>query len=189
MLVARGWEDLFSVFLLAAVCISAPVDGPVVAPYAPTGQYSGHWGVDFSVPEGTPARAAADGRVTFAGSVAGMKTVTIEPIDGFKVSVSYLSEILVPRGARVARGQIIGRSGVSHQIHGVHLSTRINDRYVDPMTQLGCTSTDIARALRLVTPPQPYPRTRADRNSRRNFRSDSQRTPPRRRDRAVAGRA
>jgi murein DD-endopeptidase MepM/ murein hydrolase activator NlpD len=107
--------------------------------------------------------------VTFAGSVAGMRTVTIEPVPGFKVSVSYLSEIVVETGQTVEWGQIVGRSGSPHGVQGVHLSTRIDGRYVDPEHQLGCRETDITRALRLVTPPAPYPRRSAHRHTRRDL--------------------
>jgi murein DD-endopeptidase MepM/ murein hydrolase activator NlpD len=86
---------MFAVFAIAAVCLSPPVDGPVIAGYAPVGQYAGHWGVDYAAEVGEAVRAPASGTVTFAGSVAGMRTVTIEPVDGFKVSLSYLSGIEV----------------------------------------------------------------------------------------------
>ena len=76
----RG-EVVFS-FALAAVCLVAPVNGPVIAGYSPVGQYGGHWGVDYGVPTGTEVKAPASGRVTFAGSVAGMRSVTIEPGSG-----------------------------------------------------------------------------------------------------------
>ena len=80
-------------FALSAVCLMAPVDGPVVAEYAPVGFYGGHWGIDYAAAAGSQVRAPASGRITFAGSVAGMRSVTIEPVPGFKVSLSYLSEI------------------------------------------------------------------------------------------------
>ena len=99
------------VFAIAAVCLGPPVDGPVIAGYAPTGQYSGHWGVDYRAAPGTAVRAPVSGVVTFAGSVAGMRTLTIEPVPGFKVSLSYLGEVNVRAGARVTRGQVIARSG------------------------------------------------------------------------------
>ena len=78
------------------------------------------------------------GVVTFAGSVAGMISVTIEPVPGFKVSVSYLSSRLVRSGQQVNRGTIVGRSGSPHGVAGVHLSTRIGGSYVDPRSRLGC---------------------------------------------------
>ena len=147
----------------------------MIAPYAPVGQYGGHWGIDFQADVGDPVSAPAFGLVTFAGSVAGTRSVTIEPLNGLKFSVSYLSEIHVAEGERVVRGETIGSSGLAHGIAGVHMSTRVDGIYVDPAFWLGCKSGDISRALRLVTPPQPYPRTRANWNSRRYLRSDSPR--------------
>ena len=65
----------------------------------------------------------------------------------------------------------------------------IDGRYVDPIPQMGCVSTDITRALRLVTPPQPYPRTRANRNLGWNVRSDPYRPSARRRGVAEPGKS
>lgn len=167
-------------FAIGAICLLSPVNGPVIAGYSPTGQYSGHWGVDYAVAPGEQLRAPAGGSVTFAGSVAGMNSVTIEPVSGFKVSVSYLSEVVVTRGAHVSQGQLIGLAGAAHGVAGVHMSTRIDGAYVNPLGQLGCQVTDISRALRLVTPPRPYPRARANRNPRRDLRSHPYRTSARR---------
>ncbi|MGH8914329.1 MAG: murein hydrolase activator EnvC family protein [Acidimicrobiia bacterium] len=165
----------------------APVEGPVVGEYAPIGSYAGHWGIDYSVPVGTAVHAPASGRVTFAGSVAGMRSVTIEPVPGLKVSVSYLSGISVVSGETVTRGDVVGSAGAPHGREGVHLSTRIDSGYVDPETQLGCRATDITRALRLVTPPGPYPRKRAHRDLRWDVRPDPYRPPPRRGDGDLPG--
>ncbi|MGH3650749.1 MAG: murein hydrolase activator EnvC family protein [Acidimicrobiia bacterium] len=172
---------MFIAFAIAAVCLAPPVNGPVVAGYSPVGQYGGHWGVDFLGEVGDVVRAPLSGRVTFAGSVAGMKTITIEPVSGFKVSLSYLSEIRVASGSRISRGSTVALAGAPHGRPGVHLSTRIDGRYVDPASQMGCRDTDISRALRLVTPPRPYPRRRANWNSRRDLRPHPHRPPPHRR--------
>jgi murein DD-endopeptidase MepM/ murein hydrolase activator NlpD len=175
-------------FALSAVCLVAPVDGPVINDYAPVDSYGGHWGIDYAAARGTSVRAPASGRVTFAGSVAGMRSVTLEPVPGFRVSLSYLSDIAVSSGTVVDRGDAIGASGSPHGFDGVHLSTRIEGEYVDPETQLGCRDTDITRALRLVTPPGPYPRQRAHRDPGWDLRSDPYRPSPRRRDGAVRSR-
>jgi murein DD-endopeptidase MepM/ murein hydrolase activator NlpD len=87
-----------------------------------------------------------------------MRTITIEPVPGFKVSVSYLSQVGVATGQRVRRGEVVGLAGTPHGSPGAHLSTRIDGRYVDPRPLLGCIDTDISRALRLVTPPTGPPR-------------------------------
>ena len=181
--------EMLVAFAIATVCLTAPVSGPVVAGYSPIGQYGGHWGVDFSAEVGETVRAPVSGLVTFAGSVAGMKSVTIQPVPGFKVSVSYLSEIRVSAGGRIDRGRVLGAAGIEGGVPGVHLSTRINGRYTDPKRQLGCETTDITRALRLVTPPQPYPRSRAYRNPGRDVRSDPYRPSTRRGDGSSSGRA
>lgn len=175
------------VLAIAAVCLSPPVEGPVVAGFAPVGRYGGHWGVDYAATVGDAVFAPVSGRVTFAGSVAGMRTVTIEPVSGFKVSLSYLSDIAVRRGDFSRRGQMLGSAGAPHGVPGVHLSTRIDGSYVDPMTQMGCLHTDVARALRLVTPPEPYSRRRANRNSRWHLRPDPRRPSPHRRVRTSPG--
>ncbi|REK35927.1 MAG: M23 family peptidase, partial [Actinobacteria bacterium] len=149
---------ILNVYLIAALCIAPPVPGPVTATFAPVGQYAGHWGLDFEASFDDVVAAPASGVVTFAGSVAGMKSITVQPLPGLKVSVSYLSSISVVAGQYVTRGQPIGAAGAAHGETGTHLSLRIGDVYTDPQPWLGCHHPDISRALRLVTPPQPYPR-------------------------------
>ena len=58
--------------------LEKPVEGPLLAGFAPTGRFSGHWGVDWAVPKGTEIRSAGPGTVTFAGSVAGNQAVTLD---------------------------------------------------------------------------------------------------------------
>ena len=171
---------MFVAFALSAVCLVAPVNGPITEVYSPVGRYGGHWGVDFAAKPGALVRAPTAGTVTFAGSVAGMNSATIVPLPGVKVSTSYLLDLRVRTGARVERGDVIGLAGAAHGVGGVHLSLRIAGRYVDPVRFLGCRDTNITRALRLVTPPRPYPRNREHRHSRRDLRSDSHRPPARR---------
>lgn len=170
---------MLAALALAAVCLMPPVDGPVAARFEPTGPYSGHFGVDYAVPVGTAVLAPVSGRVTFAGLVAGMRTMTIEPVPGFKVSLSYLETLQVTQGRLVERADPVATAGAPHGRPGVHLSTRSDGRYVDPLDQMGCRGTDITRALRLVTPPRPYPRSRAYRDPRRNLRPDPHRPSPR----------
>lgn len=161
---------------LGLVCLMAPVDGPVVEPYAPAGAYAGHWGVDFAAVPGTIVASPLDGRVSFAGSVAGMLTVTIERGD-LKVSVSYLSEVLVAAGEEVSAGAPIARSGSAHGAEALHLSTRIGGRYVDPAPFLACAFRPLSEALRLV----PYPGVRENRTPGRNLRPAPRGSPPHRR--------
>jgi murein DD-endopeptidase MepM/ murein hydrolase activator NlpD len=148
-------------FLLALVissvsfcpAVQPPVDGPVVAPFAPIGRYAGHWGVDFAAPPGAAVRTPAAGRVTFAGSVAGRLSVSIDLGRGMVTTVSYLSEVVARRGDRVASADLVARSGRAHDLDAVHLSLRIDGTYVDPGLLFSCRAGDISDALWLTTPP------------------------------------
>lgn len=147
------------------VCLLSPVPGPVSEPFAPVGAYAGHWGVDIAASAGTPVVAPVTGTVTFAGSVAGMRSVTIEA-GAVKVSMSYLGEVSVSAGMEVSRGQEVGTSGLAHEQEAVHLSVRLDGSYVDPGPFLRCRFRPIAEALRLV----PYPGGSANRTTRRHLR-------------------
>ena len=58
-----------------------------------------------------------------------MLSVTIEPVPGYKVSVSYLAQLAVRAGHRVGRGEVIGVTGSPHGSTGAHLSLRIDGEY------------------------------------------------------------
>jgi murein DD-endopeptidase MepM/ murein hydrolase activator NlpD len=127
---------------------SPPVDGPVVRPFAPVGDYGGHWGIDLAVPEGTPVRPIAPGVVTFAGTVAGRASVTVDHGGAVRSSYSYLSSLLTTAGQRVDRATVVGATGVDRGIPALHLSVRVGGIYVDP-TRL-CSRLTPAEGLALV---------------------------------------
>jgi murein DD-endopeptidase MepM/ murein hydrolase activator NlpD len=143
---------LIAVLLLASVC---PADPPLPDPsvvlrrYAPVEPYSGHWGVDLSAPVGTPVRSIAEGTVTFAGFVAGMRSVTVDHGGGLRSTYSYLSAVAVGPGT-ISKGVVLGRSGEDHGIAALHLSIRAGDRYVDPARLLTCGLGPPGDALGLV---------------------------------------
>ena len=127
-------------FILALCLTLPPINGPVVAEFTPSDRYDGHWGIDISAEPGSTVRAPDSGVVTFAGRVAGMRSVTIRTDDGLRVSLSYLSTISVSVGQRVAAGMAIGTSGLAHGEPGLHMSIRIGQTYVDPSVYIGCRS-------------------------------------------------
>ncbi len=118
--------------------IAAPV-GQVVRAFAPVGSYGGHWGVDFATEQGNTVRAVADGVVTFAGTVAGVRTVTIFHGGSLRTSYSYLASISVTTGDRLLAGDALGESGTDHGVGALHLSSRVGARYVDPALVLSCS--------------------------------------------------
>lgn len=123
--------------LLVSCLLGLPGDGPVVRGFAPEGLYGGHWGIDIAVPVGTPVMAAAGGIVSFSGAVAGRASVTIEHGGSVRTSYSYLSHRSVTHGQRVGAGEIIGLSGIDHEVEAIHFSLRLGDLYLDP-GQAGC---------------------------------------------------
>ncbi len=135
---------------LPCVGLKWPVAGEVIAAYAPSGRYAGHWGIDIGTESRSEVRAAASGRVTFAGDVAGNRTVTIDHGGGLRTSYSYLDERLVRAGSWIDSGQPVGKSGSPHATPGLHFSVRVSGTYVDPLAWLGCQAYQPARALRLV---------------------------------------
>lgn len=164
-----------------AFCLQAPVPGEMTSPFAPIGHYQGHWGLDLAANPGSQVRAPGPGVVTFAGSVAGMLTVTIDHGGGLRSSVSYLESILVAHGDEVGSGEVVGRSGAAHGRPQLHLSVRVNGEYVDPEPFLACGAGQPGRLYLLPPPARSYARTRAHRPVGGNFRSTSHRPSSRRR--------
>lgn len=132
------------------VGLSRPVEGPIVAVFAPIGRYGGHWGVDIETEPGSRVGAAAAGRVRFVGTVVGNRAVTVDHGGGVLTTVSYLGSTNVEAGSRVVRGGLLGFSGVDHGGPVVHFSVRLAGEYVDPLPLLGCVPVTPGNALRLV---------------------------------------
>jgi murein DD-endopeptidase MepM/ murein hydrolase activator NlpD len=107
-------------------------DAPEDRPFA-----AGHRGVDVAASVGTPVRASAPGTVSFAGDVAGNRTVTVEHAGGVRTSYSFLGTTDVHRGDVLAAGDIVGTVGAGHPEDAlpphVHLSARRSDVYFDPV--------------------------------------------------------
>ncbi len=81
-----------------------------------------HAGVDFRARTGTPVMATADGVVRWAGRNGGFGLmIEIEHGNGFRTRYAHLSKILVTRGQRLKRGEIIGLVGDTGYSTGSHL--------------------------------------------------------------------
>ena len=117
--------------------LTPPVSGGILRRFAPA-YGGGHWGVDLASAPAGLVRAPVSGTVTFAGRVAGRLSVTIAPLPRARVSLSFLSAVWVRAGQQVAVGRVLGRSGTDHGIPAVHMSLRVNGRYMNPETALAC---------------------------------------------------
>ncbi|MCX4965130.1 M23 family metallopeptidase [Streptomyces sp. NBC_00654] len=109
----------------------------------PAGPYGrGHRGVDLAAPPGAGVRAAATGRVTFSGRVAGRGVLTIEVAGSGEPPLRTTYEpvrALVARGEEVIAGQAVAvlEQGPFHCRTGcLHWGLRRGDVYLDPLSLL-----------------------------------------------------
>ncbi|MCY1668520.1 LysM peptidoglycan-binding domain-containing M23 family metallopeptidase [Rhizobium sp. SL86] len=117
-----------------------PVTGAVIASYGQNVEGSRNDGINISVPEGTPIKAAENGVVIYAGN--GLKqlgnTVLVRHDDGKVTVYGHAANISVTRGQKVQRGQTIATSGMSGDAKRpqVHFEVRKDATPVNPMTFL-----------------------------------------------------
>ncbi len=119
-----------------------PVDGGFISsrfgrrrdPF--TGRMSRHEGVDFSTRRGAKVYATADGVVTMAKYDGGYGlTVEIDHGNGIVTRYAHNAKLLVRKGQRVKRGDVIayvGNSGRSTAPH-LHYEVRVNGVPRDPL--------------------------------------------------------
>ncbi|MDH5717314.1 MAG: M23 family metallopeptidase [Spirochaetia bacterium] len=94
-----------------------------------------HTGIDISVETGTIVVAAMDGEVTNEGYHGGYGlSILLEHEQNYDTRYAHLSVILVKKGQKVRKGQIIGFSGSTGYSTGPHLhfELRCNRIVLDP---------------------------------------------------------
>ena len=134
-----GWVDATGT--TAAEAMRMPVSGGVSSgfgsryhPILHTRRF--HRGVDLKATWGTPIRAAADGRVSYAGWAGGYgRQVRIGHGEGLATSYSHMSRIAAAPGQSVRHGDVIGFVGSSGLSTGPHLHYEVfkNGKAVNPM--------------------------------------------------------
>ena len=117
-----------------------PVRGAVIAGYGANVNGNRNDGIDISVPEGTPIKAAENGVVIYAGS--SLKelgnAVLVRHDDGTVTVYGHAGDLNVQRGQKIQRGQTVATSGMSGNTTRpkVHFEVRKNATPVNPMTFL-----------------------------------------------------
>ncbi|MEO8477016.1 MAG: M23 family metallopeptidase [Actinomycetota bacterium] len=144
-----------------------PVTGPVLRAFdPPDNPYgAGHRGIDIGTAVGTEVVAPAAGVVSFAGKVGGQLFLTIAHGGGLQSTASWLTDVLVRKGAAVAQGQVVAHTGWGHAADPaphLHFSVRLAGVYVDPLEYL--SPMDVSALIRLA--PLGAPPSRAFRMTR-----------------------
>jgi murein DD-endopeptidase MepM/ murein hydrolase activator NlpD len=117
-----------------------PVRGRIVAAFGAKTDGRHNDGINIAVPEGTPVKAAEVGVVAYAGNeLKGYgNLILVRHPNGFVTAYAHASELLVKRGDKVTRGQIIAKSGRTGAINApqLHFEIRKGSTPVDPIPHL-----------------------------------------------------
>ncbi len=103
------------------------------------GRLKMHEGLDIANFVGSPIQVTADGIVIYATVKAGYgQTVIVDHGYGIQTWYAHTKKILVRRGQKVSRGDIVAQLGNSGQSTGphVHYEIRVNGIPVDPLSYI-----------------------------------------------------
>lgn len=113
-----------------------PVKGKIISEFGTKPNGSHNDGINVAVPQGTSVKAAENGVVAYAGSeLKGYgKLILIRHANNWVSAYAHNDDIMVKRGDKVRRGQIISKAGSSGSVSQpqVHFELRKGSRPVDP---------------------------------------------------------
>lgn len=117
-----------------------PVSGEVISDFGPKGNGLFNDGINIAAARGAPIRAAESGVVAYAGNeLRGFgNMLLIKHADGWVTAYAHADELLVSKGERVSKGQVIGRVGSTGNVGSpqLHFEMRKGKRAVDPVRYL-----------------------------------------------------
>jgi murein DD-endopeptidase MepM/ murein hydrolase activator NlpD len=117
-----------------------PAKGRIIAGYGPRSDGTHNDGINISVPQGTDVHAAENGTVAYAGNeLKGYgNLILVRHDNGWVTAYAHADEILVKRGDRVSRGQVIAKAGKTGQVDRpqLHFEVRLGQKPVDPTLYL-----------------------------------------------------
>jgi murein DD-endopeptidase MepM/ murein hydrolase activator NlpD len=115
---------------------SWPVRGRVLAAYGAASGGTRNDGINIAAPRGAPVSAVEGGEVAYAGNeLKGYgNLVLIKHPDGYITAYAHCDELLVKRGEKVGRGQVIAKVGTTGGVSEpqLHFELRRGKQPVDP---------------------------------------------------------
>lgn len=118
-----------------------PVEGRIISGFGakPGGRYND--GVNLKASAGSPVRAAGDGVIAYAGdAIPGFgNLLLIKHAGGWVTAYGHNEALLVARGKRVSRGEVIARAGATGSVSEpqLHFELRKGRTPVDPAKVIG----------------------------------------------------
>ncbi len=134
-------DSLLPALAGGALRFAWPVDGRIISGFGakPGGRFND--GVNLKASAGAPVRAAADGVIAYAGdAIPGFgNLILIKHAGGWVSAYGHNAALLVARGRRIARGDVIARAGSTGSVTEpqVHFELRRGRTPVDPARIIG----------------------------------------------------
>lgn len=123
-----------------------PIRGAIVAGYGSLVDGVRNDGINIAAPAGAPVRASADGEVVYKGDeLAGYgNLLLVKHEDGWVSAYAHTGTILVEKGERVLKGQVIAKVGDTGSVDApqLHFELRHDLRPQDPIAALNGTLTN-----------------------------------------------
>lgn len=117
-----------------------PIKGKIILGFGPQAGGSNNDGINIAVPRGAKVAAAENGIVAYAGNeLRGFgNLVLVKHADGFMTAYGHNEQLLVVRGQKVRKGQVIARAGSSGNVAApqLHFEIRKGRSAVDPLRYL-----------------------------------------------------
>jgi len=114
-----------------------PVHGKILTGFGQRNDGTHNDGINLSVPQGTPVHAAENGTVAYAGSeLKGYgNLVLVRHDNGWVTAYAHNDQLMVKRGDKVQRGQVIAKAGRTGSVDQpqLHFELRQGSKPVDPV--------------------------------------------------------
>jgi murein DD-endopeptidase MepM/ murein hydrolase activator NlpD len=113
-----------------------PVDGLLISKFGKKDDGTFNDGVNYSVPKGTPVKAAENGVVAYVGTeISGFgNLILIRHAGDYVTAYAHNDEVLVKRCDIVKRGQVVAKAGATGNVTKpqLHFELRKNSKPVNP---------------------------------------------------------